>query len=130
MKTPSRDEQKALILQMDATGREVDRLRRKALRGMPYNWEDVDALLCLGDRYDGPAPADQRIGGDAALVHEGIPPIEQSPLEGADGPDRDAMPRLRRASSCLHILPPFPVLSFLIPPSMIPPNPFSENPTP
>ena len=54
MKTPDREAQMALVRQMDVTGRELARIRREALRGMPYNWADVDALLELGDRYDGP----------------------------------------------------------------------------
>lgn len=33
---------------------EVDRLRAERLRGMPYNAEEVMALLDLGESYDGP----------------------------------------------------------------------------
>ena len=29
-------------------------MRKNALRDMPYNWEDVDALLEMADYYDGP----------------------------------------------------------------------------
>ena len=29
-------------------------LRRKELRGKPYDWREVDALLQLGEGYDGP----------------------------------------------------------------------------
>ncbi|MBI5091271.1 MAG: hypothetical protein HZB26_02380 [Candidatus Hydrogenedentes bacterium] len=54
MKSPTRDEQRNLVRQWDATGRELERIRRAALRGMPYTWTDVDALLELGDHYDGP----------------------------------------------------------------------------
>jgi hypothetical protein len=50
MKTPTREEQRQLVVQWEATGRELERMRREALRGMPYNWADVDALLELGDR--------------------------------------------------------------------------------
>lgn len=49
MKMPNREEQRKLVQQMEATGRELDRIRREALRGMPYNAEDVCALLELGD---------------------------------------------------------------------------------
>ncbi len=49
MKFPNREEQQKLVRQRETTGREVDSFRREALRGMPYNWEDVDALLSLGD---------------------------------------------------------------------------------
>ena len=55
MKTPSREEQRKLARQWEATGRELARLRREALRDLPYNWTDVDALLQLGDQYDGPS---------------------------------------------------------------------------
>jgi len=51
---PTWDEQRELVRKMEETGPELERIRRDALRGMPYNWEDVDALLELGDRYDGP----------------------------------------------------------------------------
>lgn len=54
MKRPTLEEQKRLVRQMEETGKEVDRIRREALRGMPYNWRDVVALLELGDNYDGP----------------------------------------------------------------------------
>ena len=48
MKTPNREEQRKLVLQKETAGREVDRLRREALKGKPYNWIEVDALLELG----------------------------------------------------------------------------------
>ncbi|MDX9974349.1 MAG: hypothetical protein RBU21_15295 [FCB group bacterium] len=54
MRTPNREEQRVLVRQWEATGHELERIRREALRGMPYNWADVDALLALGDTYDGP----------------------------------------------------------------------------
>ena len=54
MRVPTREEQRLLVHQWEETGRELEQLRRDALRGMPYNWEDVDALLQLGDNYDGP----------------------------------------------------------------------------
>ena len=49
MRSPNRDEQRRLVILWEETGRELERLRRKPLRGMPYNWKDVDALLELGD---------------------------------------------------------------------------------
>ena len=49
MKKPNRAEQRRLVQQWEETGRELERIRREALKGMPYNWEDVDALLALGD---------------------------------------------------------------------------------
>lgn len=54
MTHPTPEEQRDLVRQWDETGRELERIRRDALRGMPYNWADVDALLELGDHYDGP----------------------------------------------------------------------------
>lgn len=54
MTHPTLEEQRELVRTMDKTGRELERIRREALRDMPYNWEDVDALLELGDAYDGP----------------------------------------------------------------------------
>ena len=58
MNGPTQEEQRALVRQWEKTGRELDRIRREALRGLPYNWEDVDALLELGDCYDGPPRLD------------------------------------------------------------------------
>lgn len=54
MKSPSLEEQRELVRQWEITGQELERIRREKLRGMPYNAEDVDALLELGDSYDGP----------------------------------------------------------------------------
>ena len=51
MKHPSMEEQRELVRQREETGRELCRLRREALRGLPYNWEDVDALLSLCDGF-------------------------------------------------------------------------------
>ena len=54
MKFPDIDEQRRLVRQWAETGRELDAMRKKALRGMPYNVEQVDALLPLAEHYDGP----------------------------------------------------------------------------
>ena len=54
MKHPTREEQRELVRQWEATGRELDRVRRDALRDMPYNWADVDALLEMGDHCEAP----------------------------------------------------------------------------
>lgn len=54
MTHPTREEQRKLVRRMEETGRELEKIRRETLRGMPYRWEDVDALLELGDAYDGP----------------------------------------------------------------------------
>ena len=54
MKRPTVDEQRQLVRQWRETGQELERIREQALRGLPYKWEDVDALLALGDTYNGP----------------------------------------------------------------------------
>jgi len=54
MKRPTIDQQRELVQGWSRTGRELERLRRENLRGLPYRWEDVDALLELGDSYNGP----------------------------------------------------------------------------
>lgn len=54
MNHPTREEQRALVRQREATGRELERIRREALRGMPYNWKDVTALLSIGDAWQCP----------------------------------------------------------------------------
>ena len=52
MNYPTREEQRALVRRWEATGRELDRIRRNALRGMAFDWAAVDALLGLGDHCD------------------------------------------------------------------------------
>lgn len=54
MKFPTREEQRNLVRQWETSGRELERIRRDALMGLEYHWADVDALLELGDLYDGP----------------------------------------------------------------------------
>ncbi len=51
MKHPSVEEQREIVQQWEETGRELSRLRQEALRGLPYNWEDMDALLSLCDDF-------------------------------------------------------------------------------
>ncbi|MBE7560049.1 hypothetical protein HS125_14360 [bacterium] len=57
MKLSNEEEQRRLVRQWEETGRQLERIRRESLRGMPYNWQDVAALLELGDscpaRLDG-----------------------------------------------------------------------------
>lgn len=48
MKSPNREEQRRLVRQWEETSRELECIRREALKGMPYNWVNVDALLKLG----------------------------------------------------------------------------------
>lgn len=49
MNFPTPDEQREYIRKWAETGRILDEMRREKLRGMPYNWEEVDALLEVGD---------------------------------------------------------------------------------
>jgi hypothetical protein len=50
----TREQQRILVRQWQETGDELQRQRNATLRGQPYRWEDVVALLDLGDAYDGP----------------------------------------------------------------------------
>lgn len=54
MKRPTIEEQRQLVRLWETTGRELDQMRRDELRDKPYDWEEVDALLSLGESYDGP----------------------------------------------------------------------------
>lgn len=54
MNRPTIEEQRALVRQWKETGRMLEQLRDEKLRGKPYDWEEVDALLSLGESYDGP----------------------------------------------------------------------------
>ena len=54
MRIPTREEQRKIVLQWEETGLELERIRRDALRGMAYNWADVNALLEMGDHCDCP----------------------------------------------------------------------------
>ena len=62
MNGPNREEQRKLVQQKEETSKELERMRREALRGMPYNWKDVDALLELG----ADCPHVERYGGSLA----------------------------------------------------------------
>ncbi len=53
MKRPDREEQRHIVEQWESTGRELEQMRRENLRNMPYNWEEVDAVLSLAEYYDG-----------------------------------------------------------------------------
>jgi len=55
MKDLTREQERFLVRLWDTTGPELDRIRRESLRGLRYHWEDVDALLEMGDFYEGPA---------------------------------------------------------------------------
>lgn len=54
MKRPNEEEQRQLVRQWAETGRLLEQIRREELRGKPYDWKEVDALLSLADHYDGP----------------------------------------------------------------------------
>lgn len=54
MKKPSLEEQRALVKRWDTLGPELERIRREALRGMPFDAKAVEELLSLGEGYDGP----------------------------------------------------------------------------
>jgi hypothetical protein len=54
VKGPNREEQRRLVKQWGETGRELEAIRKAELRGKPYDWREVDALLQLADYYDGP----------------------------------------------------------------------------
>lgn len=54
MKKPSIEEQRALVKRWDTLGPELERIRRDALRGMPFDPKAVEELLSLGEQYDGP----------------------------------------------------------------------------
>ncbi len=54
MSTMTTEQMRDVLRGYEKAWEEVDRLRAEKLRGMPYNAEDVMALLELGESYDGP----------------------------------------------------------------------------
>jgi hypothetical protein len=54
MKRPTPEEQRQLVIQWQETGRILEAMRREKLRGKPYDFAEVDALLSLADHYTGP----------------------------------------------------------------------------
>ena len=89
MRMPTREEQKQLVHQWEETGRELERIRREALRDLPYNWKDVDDLLALGDDYDGPPRTTSGLVEMQRIFMRAHP----KPVSGADGAqDGDAEP--------------------------------------
>ena len=54
MKPLTKDEQRA-YLRLQKKGYEIlEQIKAEELRGKPYNFEEVDAVLSLADHYDGP----------------------------------------------------------------------------
>lgn len=51
---PSKEEQRRIIRMREETETILQEMRRKELRGKPYNFEEVDAVLSLADHYTGP----------------------------------------------------------------------------
>ena len=54
MKRLTKEQQRHLVRIWQTAGPELERIRREELRGLPYNWADVDTLLDMGEYYDGP----------------------------------------------------------------------------
>jgi hypothetical protein len=50
----STEQQRQLVRTWQNAGTELEIMRREHLRDLAYCWEDVDALLELGDLYKGP----------------------------------------------------------------------------
>lgn len=50
----SKEQQRQLVRTWQQAGAELEIMRREHLRDLIYRWEDVDALLELGDLYKGP----------------------------------------------------------------------------
>lgn len=50
----TKSEMKRIVEIWKRAGVELEEIRRRELRGLPFRFEDVDALLELGDYYDGP----------------------------------------------------------------------------
>jgi hypothetical protein len=48
MKSLTLEQEKILAQKWEGAGRELERIRREALRGKEYNWAEADALLELG----------------------------------------------------------------------------------
>lgn len=49
MKRPNLEEQREILRLWEETASELTRIRQEALRGLPYNWKDMDTLLSLCD---------------------------------------------------------------------------------
>ena len=52
MTTMTPEQYKAYALQWAQTSKELEQVKRKALRGKPYDEEEVNALLELGDSFN------------------------------------------------------------------------------
>ena len=50
----SKEQQRQLVRTWQSAGEELEKMRREQLRNLAYRWQDVDALLELGDLYRGP----------------------------------------------------------------------------
>ena len=54
MTIPIREQQRQFVQIWQKAGDELEQMRREQLRNLSYRWQDVDALLELGDLYKGP----------------------------------------------------------------------------
>lgn len=54
MSALSKVQQRQLVRTWQRAGEELEHLRREKLRNLVYRWQDVDALLELGDLHRGP----------------------------------------------------------------------------
>jgi hypothetical protein len=52
---PTKDEQRRLVKLRDETEEILQEMRREKLRGKPWDWREVNALLSLADYYTGPS---------------------------------------------------------------------------
>lgn len=98
MKTPTKEQQRALVRIWETAGPELERIRREELRGKPYRWQDVDALLDMGDHYDGPPRQTsglvemQRLFIKAARKQGLLPTVVRETPGGYSGDSRRAVP--------------------------------------
>jgi len=53
VKKPTIEEQREMLRRREKGYEIMAKLRRDELRGKPYNFEEVDAVLSLADHYDG-----------------------------------------------------------------------------
>jgi len=86
VKRPTIEEQRQLVKLWEETGPILEKIRRDALRGLPYNEAHVDALLSLADNYDGPPRLTSGLVEMQAVFMKAAPPwyLEQRRKRGID----------------------------------------------
>lgn len=93
MNRPDKEEQRRIVRGWEETGAILERMRMEKLRGKPYDWREVDALLSVGDAFPQPSRISETLGEMNRLYLEAM---EKRAKRGGEGEDEKENPRTVR----------------------------------